>query len=181
MNTQFNSQYPTNPIPEKYQTVRYGMFLGIVGACMAGFLFPFLYFFCQQTHETFGRIEEPVRAIWIAFLVLGPLFISMVALLPAIVGGGILGISLRILLRFGVLSLGMGILLGTVAGGLYGYVLTQIVEWLSHLSRFTPGPLCGRISGTLAGVTAGSWYGYKMTFWLRGQSQHVDDVTKRRF
>ena len=138
------------------------MILNLKASAIAGVLFCSLYFACQMFYSnTLGSLTDSVIAIWAIFLLVGPMVTLVVGIIPTIVGGKILTIFLTEWLKISSSKRNIGIVFGIVLGGLFGYILAQTLEWGMHFSRFTRGPYCGLLSGTLAGAGAGAWYAWK--------------------
>jgi hypothetical protein len=141
--------------------------LSVKAASIGGVLFCLLYFACQLIFASPLALTDLEVAIWAIFLLVGPVVAFIGSIIPTIVGGKILTILLTKWLQSNNLKSGLEIILGIVVGGLFGYILVQLVEWGTHFSRFTVGPSCGLLSGALAGAGAGVWYAWKITVLLR--------------
>jgi hypothetical protein len=167
MNIESNCDSSRNLTLGKSQIVRHGIRLGLAASAVAGFSFPSLYLICEQANRGFRAIDDPVWAIWVAFLLLGPFVAFVAGLLPGIVAGGVMTTVLQLLSRFNISSPGLGSLIGIFIGGLFGYAWAQVVmDWAFLQSRSAPEAACVPLSGAIAGTIAGAWYGYKMTHWL---------------
>jgi hypothetical protein len=119
--------------------------------------------------NTLESLTDLEFAIWATFLLVGPIITFVIGIIPSVIGGKILTIFLVKLLQSPSAQSSIGIIFGIVLGGLFGYILTQFIEWGMHVSHFIRGPSCALLSGTLAGAGAGAWYGWKKTILLRAR------------
>lgn len=157
----------SSPTSKTYDTIKHGSYLGIISSGIGSVLFCVIYFICQEVYKNSSdTVTDLEWAIWVIFLLLGPIIGFAIMFIPGILSGGVIATLLRRLRITIILPLSLVLVAGIITGGLFGYAIAQIGESLSHFSRFTSGPYCGLVSGTIAGSVSGVWYSWKMYDWL---------------
>lgn len=143
----------TEPVVTSSMVLRHGFRLGAVASGIGSILFVVFYLVCQLVHRgSLNGLVDLERTFLILFLIIGPLLGLAVALLPGILGGGILAV---ILWRFSM-SWFLSTFVGMLIGGLLGYVCAEIGNNILALDA-TIGSSCYQLSGILAGSMAGIW------------------------